>query len=148
MQQNFSEEETVMQRDLRKSLLDLSQASIARLMSLKEKIMEIIFYQTNQLKTQTNRHLKLCNLKNEAAMNLKKELDKYATQKDGLLKAIKCNIQKFKGFTNITSQMDFENLMDTKNLTQNIFYKNAKQESSLEMDILLILPLSRQIIGM
>jgi hypothetical protein len=109
--------------------------------------MEIICDQLVILKNLRENFLKLCTFETETEKNIKETLIDLGTKKDAVIKGMKDKIQNCKDLSRIISQMDFENRTDIDNLTKSILYENITKDSGLEMDVLLILPLSREVIG-
>jgi hypothetical protein len=142
-------EEEEAKKDLRKKLQDLGQAEIISVKNLKEKLWVIINDQHIILKILREKLLHLCStFQNETVKKCKEKLVNLGKRQDAAMEDLRKKTRSFQRYlSRLISQMDLEHRTDIENLTKSILYENRKSDSSLEMDTLLILPLSRQVIG-
>ena len=134
---------------LQEKLLELSKLKEVQLKDLQEKLLELVISENNEVKKQREKLLKLSTVGNDEAKELQEKLQKIGREKDVQLKNLRERILKTwnKGLAAILSQMDLGNPSDIQNLTQSLLYEKVVADSGMEMDILVILPHTRQIIG-
>jgi hypothetical protein len=127
-------------KDLRKKLRDLGHEEMISVKNLKDKLWIIINDQHSILKTLISKILHLCTECQGKLVDLGK-------RQDAMKNLMKKTINFQRHLSRLISQMDLEHRTDIENLTKSILYENTKSDSGLEMDTLLILPVSRQVIG-